>query len=316
MENKARYTLVGLFLVLFGVAMVSFVLWQARYSTNNNTLYEYRLYTTSSVAGLKENSFVEYKGLKIGTIDAININPNNIEQIEIILSISNPTVIKQDSFATIASQGITGNKHIEIDGGTTKTQMLVPKSGSYETIPLQASFLDNLTNEAGDITKNINSTLQKIESMLNRNNLQSIENILTNLSSGTKTIEPTMKNLNETLLQMQHLLENNVEGTFTKLEKVIEKDTVQTLQGIDTLTQQWSGLSQDIKVVLNNEVKTLLNQANMTLQEGTGLQRLISNIDTTLDKINTTLDGLNENGGDMIFKTRDVKYGPQEDTNE
>jgi phospholipid/cholesterol/gamma-HCH transport system substrate-binding protein len=316
LENKARYTLVGLFLVIFGVAMISFILWQARYSVENNSLHQYRLYTTSSVGGLKVNSFVEYKGLKIGTIDSININPNNIEEIEIVLSISNPDVIKEDSFATIASQGITGNKYVEIDGGTTKAKTLIPPKDSYETIPLKASFFDSLTSEAGDITKNINTTLQKVESILSQKNIHNIEKLLQNLNNSTSSIEPTMDTLNDTLLQVQSLLSNEVSGTFTQLEELLKNDTKNTLKGVDTLTKEWSELSSDIKIVLNEDVKKLLTQANSTLKEGTGLQRLISNIDNTLDKINNTLDSLNENGGDMLFKTRDVRYGPQENVNE
>lgn len=301
MENKARYTVVGLFLILFSVAMVMFILWQARYSFEEQQKYEYRLYSTSSVAGLKTNSFVEYKGLTIGTIKEIDINPNNTEQIEIIIEITNPKVIKTNSYATIASQGITGNKHIEIDGGTDDAQTLLPKDNSFQTIPLKDSFLDTLTNEAGDITKNLNLTLSNVNNLLNKRNIQKINNILENIEKGTNSFEPTFAKLNSTLQEVETLLSQN---------------TPKTLNGIDTLTKEWTDLATQVQTLLDTEVKTLLSGANKTLQESSGIEGVISNIDTTLEKINTTLDTFNESGGDMIFKTRDVRYGPQEQINE
>ncbi len=301
MENKARYTIVGLFLVLFSVAMVMFILWQARYTFEEQKKYEYRLYSTSSVGGLKVNSFVEYKGLTIGTIDAIDIDPNNTENIEIILKVTNPKVIKENSYATIQSQGITGNKYIEIDGGTDSATSLIPKEDSFIIIPLQDSFLDTLTSEAEDITKNINKTLNNVNMLLNPENIKKINQILHNVQDSTNSIEPLFDNLNTTI---------------THLNTLLEKNAPNTLKGVDTVTEEWTDLALQIKILLNEDIKKLLALTSKTLQESSGIENVITNIDTTLEKVNSTLDTLNENGGDMIFKTRGVKYGPQEHIDE
>jgi len=301
LENKARYTIVGLFLLIFSIAMVMFILWQARHSFEEQTKYQYRLYSTNSVAGLKTNSFVEYKGLTIGTIEAIDINPDNTEQIEVILEITNPKVIKADSYATIASQGITGNKHIEIDGGTDESPALIPEKGTFKIIPLKESFLDTLTNEAGDITKNLNKTLTNINLLLNPTNLQKINDTLNNIENGTKYLEPTFVKLNETMEEIRVLFSTNAP---------------KTLNGIDQFTNEWTELSKQIQGLIDNDVKKLLSQTQNTLKGTNGIEDVFNNINTTLDNINTTLDTFNENGGDMIFKTRDVRYGPKENFNE
>jgi phospholipid/cholesterol/gamma-HCH transport system substrate-binding protein len=301
LENKARYTIVGLFLIIFSVAMILFILWQARYSFEEKQKYEYRLYSTSSVAGLKTNSFVEYKGLNIGSIKAIDINPNNSEQIEIILEITNPKVIKENSYATIASQGITGNKHIEIDGGSDSVKPLIPKEKNFQIIPLKDSFFDTIANEAGDITKKLNLTLNNVNKLLNPDNLKKIDQILHNIEEGTSSIEPTFEKLNTTL---------------QKVETLLAKNGPNTLNGIDTLTKEWTNLAKQMEILLEKDVKSILTEANKTLQESSGFESVISNIDNTLEKINITLDSFNENGGDMLFKTRDVRYGPQEQINE
>jgi len=302
LENKARYTLVGLFVLLFSVSMVVFILWQARYNLNNKQSYEYRIYTTNSIAGLNENSFVEYKGLNIGSVEHIGINPKNLEQIEIILSITNNKVIKTNSYAVIQSQGITGNKNIEISGGTIDHEQLVPSQSSYSVIPLRQSFLDNLTNDAQNITKNINKLINKVNNLLNQNNINHINATL-------ESIEKSSKNFDQTITKVNNLLDSSINN-------LLEKNIPKTFENVDKLTYEWKDLSVEIKKVLQKDIKNVLSKIDTTLDETTDIGKVIDDLENTLQKVDDTLDNLNENGGDMIFKTRDIKYAPQERENE
>jgi len=294
LENKARYTLVGLFIIVFLSSLILFILWQAKYSFKDEQSYQYRVYTKTSIAGLNVDSFVEYKGLSIGTVKKIRIDPQNQEQIEIILNITHPTIIKEDSYATIQSQGITGNKNIEIDGGTISSKAVIPKEDSYKIIPLQQSFFDNLTASAQDMTQNINLTLLQINKLLSNKNIQNIQNTLTSLEDNSKSF-------------------NN---TIEKLNTILDTNAPNTLSNIDTLTKEWTSLSIEIKDLLSKDIKTLLSKANSTMDSTANLEEIFSNIQNTIEKVDTTLDNINENGGDIIFKTRNIKYGPQEIRNE
>lgn len=301
MENKARYTIVGLFLIVFSIAMVVFVLWQARFSLDEKKYYEYRIYSQTSIAGLKENSFVEYKGLVIGTVEKIAINAKNIEQIEIVLKINEPDVIKEDSFALIASQGITGNKNIEIDGGSLNSKSLIPNDGEFVTIPLKASFFDTLTKDAGDITANMNKTLVNVNKLLNQQNINNITQMLSNLKDGSENINKTIEKLDKVL---------------TGVDKLVSTNLTTTVDSIDVTAQEWSNLAKELQVLIDQDIKNLLTNVNDKLDDVEGVDKVIFNINNTLEKLGSTLDNINTNGGDMLFKTRDVHYGPQESLNE
>jgi len=300
-ENKARYTIVGLFLIIFSVAMVTFVLWQARFSLDEKKFFEYRIYSKNSIAGLKENSFVEYKGLVIGSVEKISINSQNIEQIEVILKINEPDVIKSDSYAVIASQGITGNKNIEIDGGSLSAPSLIPKEGKFLTIPLKASFFDSLTKDAGDITENLNSVLVNLNTLLNKNNIENITHILKNFEQSSQKIVSTL---------------DKVDITITHINRLLSKDVTTTLKSVDITAKEWGELAQDLRALVDKDLKSLSNKLNNTLDDTNGLDKVIYNINNTLEKLGTTLDNINTNGGDMLFKTRDIRYGPKESFNE
>lgn len=298
MENKARYTLVGFFIIVFLLSLVMFILWQTKYNFKDTKSYQYRVYTKNSVAGLNKNSFVEYKGLTIGIIKDIKINPKNLQEIEIILEIDNPTMIKENSFAMIQSQGITGNKNIEIGGGTADSKNLLPKENSFKTLYLKQSFLDSLAENAKGVTQNINITLTQINKLLKNSNIQHIDGLLTSLEKNSHSFNTTIN----------------------KLNTILEKNTPNTLSNIDTLTKEWSGVSYELKELIHNDIRKLIDKANLTLDNTSNLENIFSNmensIENTIEKVDQTLDNINDNGGDIIFNTRDIKYGPQEKKND
>ena len=312
MENKAKYTVVGLFVLIFTISTIIFILWLARYDIKEINAKEYRLYSKTSIAGLNKNSMVEYKGLDIGTVDNIRIDPNNLEQIEIILKITNPSVIKIDSYAIVQSQGVTGNKIIEIEGGTQNSLQLTSKDSSYSIIPLKQSFINKLTSSAGNISSQIETVLQKFEILLNDKNIQNIEQILLNTNSSSK-------NINQTMLKVNNLIEKelvktlkNINSMTNSIDSVMKKDITNTIKKIDSLSKNFTTLSKDIQIIVNNDVKALIKELRKTTKSSQNIDKVLSDLENTLEKIDTTVDEFNSNGGDMIFKTRAVKYGPGE----
>ena len=312
MENKARYTIVGLFVLVFTVAMVVFILWLARYDAQKINAKEFRLYSKISIAGLNKNSIVEYKGLDIGTVEDIRIDPKNLEQIEIVLKITNPSVIKINSYAIVQSQGVTGNKIIEIEGGTQEAQLLDVKDNSFQIIPLKKSFFDKLTSSAGNITTQIETVLKRFEILLNDKNIQNIEQILVNTNHSSK-------NLNETMLSINNLVEkelvrtlNNVDKMTNSIDKVVKKDIAKTIKKIDSLSNNFNILSKDVQQIVNNDVKALIKDLRKTTKSSQNIDVVLDELENTLHKINETVEDFNSNGADKLFITREVKYGPGE----
>ncbi|RXJ70355.1 hypothetical protein CRV08_01970 [Halarcobacter ebronensis] len=306
MENRAKYTTVGLFVLLFAVAMVLFILWLARYDMKDKHAKEYRVYTKTSVAGLNKNSIVEYKGLDIGIIKDIRINPENLEEIEILLEITKPELIKIDTFVTIESQGVTGNKLLEVNGGMQSSELLLPEKGKdFAVIPLNKSFFDKLTSSADSITQNIERVLNRFELLLNEKNLTNIEKLLknSNLSS---------ENLNRVLIKMQTLIDKSFTKTLNDLDKVIENDISASAKNINELSKNFNSVSLDIKELINNDVKDLIENLKDTTKSSKNIDVIIDKLETTLDKIDTTVENFNNGGGDMIFNTREINYGPGE----
>lgn len=290
MENKARYTLVGVFVLFFTVCLVAFALWLAKYGEHHQKSSQYRMYVKESVSGLSKNSLVFYKGLEVGIVKTIHINPNNLEEIEIIINIYNSHLIKEDTYAKIESQGVTGNKTIELSGGTQDSKVLPLNNKGYAIIPVQASLLSKLTSQASNITDKMNITLEKINKLLNEENINNFNKLL-------KNTELSSNNFNEFINELRSLVQSNVKNSMIK---------------IDTMSDNVSTLSKDINTFIKKDLKHTLKQFERTLDETQDIDIILDEFKRTLEKINTTLDDVNENKGNMFFETREISYGPGE----
>ncbi|MGZ8495592.1 MAG: MlaD family protein, partial [Candidatus Binatia bacterium] len=92
MEPKVNYTLVGLFIALLGAGLVAGVLWLSR--TDYRGVYDrYYTYLDESVSGLSNDSSVKYRGVDVGRVKAIALNPDNPEQVRVAIDLVRGTPV-------------------------------------------------------------------------------------------------------------------------------------------------------------------------------------------------------------------------------
>ena len=72
---------------------------------------------TESVAGLNLNAPVRYRGVDVGRVRKIALAPGNVEQVQLTLDIERGTPVKEDTVATLQTQGLTGIAFVELTAG-------------------------------------------------------------------------------------------------------------------------------------------------------------------------------------------------------
>lgn len=144
MEPKVNYTLVGLFVALLGTALLAGVLWLSR--TDYRGVYDrYYTYMTESVSGLSADSAVKYRGVDVGRVKEIVLNPKNPEEVRIALDLVRGTPVKSDTVAVLETQGLTGISTINLTGGSRDAPLLGVKPGEqFPVIPTRPSFFSRL----------------------------------------------------------------------------------------------------------------------------------------------------------------------------
>jgi phospholipid/cholesterol/gamma-HCH transport system substrate-binding protein len=82
MEVRASYVLVGLFVVALMASLLGFVVWTAR-TVGTRAIANYDILFTGTVTGLAEGSQVRYRGVPIGRVKEIRLDPENLERIRV-----------------------------------------------------------------------------------------------------------------------------------------------------------------------------------------------------------------------------------------
>ena len=107
MEPKVNYLLAGSFVVVLGLVALGLVVWLGK--ADYRGVYDrYDTYMRQSVSGLSVNSAVKYRGVDVGRVKEIALNPENTEEVRLSLDILQGTPIKTDTVATLETQGLTG----------------------------------------------------------------------------------------------------------------------------------------------------------------------------------------------------------------
>jgi len=114
--NKISLELVTGIFVIIGIACFT---WLA-VSVAGATFTEHPGYTLTarftSISGLREGAVIEGAGVRIGTVSAIDFDPDSFEAI-VSLRLNDDIPVQEDAIAAVRTQGIIGEKYIKIIPG-------------------------------------------------------------------------------------------------------------------------------------------------------------------------------------------------------
>ena len=255
MVTKAQKFRLGIFITVISVLMVIFLIMVAGTKIMQKRDIYYIRYKDSSVTGLQIGGPVKYRGIGIGRVDDIYIDPENISDIIVTASIKSGTPIKGDMKASLIPIGITGLVQVEISGGSQEAELLeagsfiMPGLSTFESISGKAEIIANkfelLLNNLNNITneenkKRLNNIIANVDTIIDTNR-SSVSNIIATLEIITKDFEQIAMDTKSLLDRLDKIMESGqVEKIVTNTEKVTsdlaESDLKQIMTDIYKLT--------------------------------------------------------------------------------
>ncbi|EAH5547040.1 MCE family protein [Campylobacter upsaliensis] len=294
MENKASYFWVGIF--IFGVFFASliFMLWLGGYSEEESFEY-YEIHTQESVAGLGLKAPVRLLGVEVGSVENISIYTKQNLGVNILIKVKKETPIKEDTFATLQLQGITGLKFIQLQGGSVNSKKLTSDDG-YPVIAFRESFLATIDRQGERIFSLIKTADDKSKRLLSDENLQNIEMLLKNLAQLSENLNANSKALSKNL--------NEASKNVALMAKEVElsaKNLRQTLQNVDESSRAFTLLMQKGARKIDS-----YDELRDALLEDLELLKI------WLLESNKAIKNLQRSPSDLIFKETQPKLGPGE----
>ncbi len=213
MTPKTSYVLVGLFVLMLGLALIATILWLTTGGPPKD-YREYFVYMTESVSGLAVDSPVKYKGVDRGRVRRIELDPDNPELVRLTLLVLEGTPVNVDTVAVLEQQGITGIAAINLSGGSMVSPPLEPgPNGEPAVIKSRPSLFTRLDQAASELIQSINETSQRMQDLLNLENRDAVTDLLANLVT-------VSRNLNQRLNEVEGLVDN-VDGLTTELRSAV-----------------------------------------------------------------------------------------------
>jgi len=319
MNNKVNYTIIGI-LVLVGIfLMLVFSYWLLKPS-NELEMKKYLIHFDESILGLNIDAPVKYRGIEVGKVTKLSINPKNSEQIDVLIKILKNTPIKEDTAAKLTSQGITGLSYINLTLGGNNSVILKKQDGErYPVIKSIPSLFTKLEASFGGVADGLSDTLIKTNNLLNDDNQKQFALVLKNSASFMKkldkllddemiiNLQATAKNLNSTTAKIDAMIpnankfidnsivwENNISNSFNS----IMNSYVGIRSSMDEFKRAMSSGEFNMKEITNDIIPTL----NNTMQE---MQSMMIKVDDSLKKYDRS-------PSDILFKNEEIKKGPGE----
>ena len=141
MEIRASYLLVGAVVLALVAGLAAFSVWLVKADIDGQG-DPYQIAFAGSVTGLQQGSQVRYRGVPVGRVTDVRIDPERVEWVLVTVEIDRGTPIRQDTVASLEMQGITGIAFVQLRGGTQASPPLAATAG--QTLPqIEVAAIDD-----------------------------------------------------------------------------------------------------------------------------------------------------------------------------
>lgn len=197
----------------------------------------------SNVSNLKPGSYVELKGIRVGTVQSIDIVSE--DEVEIIFSMLESELkwVRKDTTVSISNAGLVGDKFLEIKGGSKDAGNFDPEKDML--FSENAAGFDAILKKGQNIADVTNSILIKIDTILTTmDNGKSIASTVESFNKTSANLEMITKELKEARLGTMVASVNRSMGSMERIMSQIEKGpgTMNAMIYDDSLHEELRGL--------------------------------------------------------------------------
>lgn len=289
METQANYVAVGAFVLACVIGLVVTVLWLAGVQYSQEYAY-YQAYFKGPVTGLGKGTSTRYNGIEVGRVTALEFDPNDPQRVIVTMQVQPNLNIREDSVASIESQGFTGATFVEITGGTAASPLLVAHEDQrYPVIHTKQSTFAQLQQSAPEVIAKLNVTASRLNDLLNDDNRRAVGRLLANLQETSEVLARRSADIDATIANANKAMANVNQAS---------NDLRPTLERVDLTVQKYGKVADDADAFIHGDG---LAQLSDLIGE---MRRLVANL-TQLS------DTLNRQPTKLLFGDRRKGYEPK-----
>lgn len=259
----------------------------------------------SSANGLVPGNNVRFRGIDVGTVRSIAVVNDTAIYVTMTIDTKMRPFIKQNAIASIGTDGLMGNKLININSKGGVSKPVEEGSVILSMKPLETDEMLRTLNASNNNIERITENLKQITVKLNNSN--SLWNLLSD-TMVTQDLKRTVSNFKQAGSNTARLT-SNAEHIVTRLEEgngivsALFTDTVMvnqlhtSLSTIQQTSEQISAMMKDLKKVIEN-MKQGEGTAGMLLTDSAmrqALEKSILNVEQGTGRFSENMEALKSN---------------------
>ena len=205
MENKSHAFAAGLFALLLGAATLLALYWLGDSKEN---VHDYVVVTKQNIGGLNPQAQVRYRGIRVGKVSDIRLDPDDYSNILVTISVNEDVPLTRGTVAKLNYQGVTGLAHILLLETGKDLAPLEPDDAKPPRITMIPSLLDELGETGTATLRQARQLMANANELLSEENRQNLSKTLANFETASAQMKPALENLNGTLVQVRKLLDD------------------------------------------------------------------------------------------------------------
>lgn len=255
METRSNQVFVGTVVLVLLALLLGFIIWMSQQAGDRRNAYD--VFFQQSVEGLAKGSAVTFSGVPVGSVESINLDPNNPQFVRVRVQVSETTPILEGTTATIRGVGFTGVSQIQLDPperipGQPRRQPLNCPATNPErecpygvpVIPTRPGGLGQLLNSAPELLDRVSALTERLTELLSARNQESIAGILANTEEASRALAERSPEIAATLAEARTAIR-------------------QAGQAAD----QFSALANSTDRLLNDEGRPLVQDLRSTIRQ-------------------------------------------------
>ena len=305
MENRSHALAAGLFVVLLGAALAAISVWFGK--DDGKKLAPYVILTSADVSGLKSEAPVRYRGVDVGRVQTIRLQPEGHGLIEIRVGIDPATPVTAATYAQLGYLGVTGMTFISLQDKSSGTGAPVATSADKPAvIAMKPSLMDSGENLLGSVGE----LVDRASSLLNDENRGRAAKLLANAEQATGRMTELAERLEPAARQLPALV-TDARGMLVAVKGAASR--------VDEVESSWNALALKFETRLDTLTTVAANAEDVgaaarSIQEDTvpRLNSLVAGLNRQTRSLDRVIQTLSEQPQSLVFGNAPPRAGPGE----
>ncbi|MHA7873014.1 MAG: MlaD family protein, partial [Hyphococcus sp.] len=286
--TRAHYVLLGAFVMIAVALGFLFVLWKG---TGRADYDEFDVIFTERVSGLLVGAQVRFNGIQKGTVDSLDLDPDNPGIVIARIHVDRDTPIKTDTRAELEPVGFTGVAIIQLVGGSADKPLL--KESSDERVPRIVAD----TSGFGAFLQDTSDLVARAAQFMSDDNIDNVADIIENVEVITGAIADQDEEIAGIIQDAHAITADLAEATdalaslMENLDSFFAEDAPQTAQEAQVLLEESQALIAELRGVVEENRSSVrlfadqgLGQVAPALAEARRLMRTLDDMLREIDR--------------------------------